>query len=389
MIPRFGGRLGENAGIISPVAFFEKAAFVKCKNTQGVETMNVAVAIQAIANLSWLAFFGILVLIVIRAGRKQPVKGLTSVMIGALVLAGVLTTLSAGIVFVEPDQRGVVISALAPDGYRKDALEPGLRWIIPFFERVEFYSIAKQTYTMSGTVSEGQVQGNDSVAARTADGQEIFMDASVLFKVDPAKVVQVHINWQNRYADDLVRPLARGIIRDIVSQYRVDEVVSTRRLEMTQEIQAEMERKLEENGLILDDFILRNITFSPEYAASVEQKQIAEQQAQQAKFVVEQKKQEAEQARQIAQGKADAAVIAAKGDAGARLIQAEAEAKALQMIADVLKENPDLLTYEYIQQLAPGIRVMLVPNDNPFLLPLPSMEQPEVTPTLPISPTIP
>ena len=353
--------------------------------------MNVAVAIQAIANLSWLAFFGILVLIVIRAGRKQPVKGLTSVMIGALVLAGVLTTLSAGIVFIEPNQRGVVISALAPDGYRKQALEPGLRWIIPFFERVEFYSIAKQTYTMSGTVSEGQVQGNDSVAARTADGQEIFMDASVLFKVDPAKVVQVHINWQKRYADDLVRPLARGIIRDIVSQYRVDEVVSTRRLEMTQEIRAEMERKLEENGLILDDFILRNITFSPEYAASVEQKQIAEQQAQQAKFVVEQKKQEAEQARQIAQGKADAAVIAAKGDADARLIQAEAEAKALQMIADVLRTNPDLLTYEYIQQLAPGIKVMLVPNDNPFLLPLPGMEQSEVevTPTVPISPTTP
>ncbi len=350
--------------------------------------MNVAIAIQGIANLSWLAFFGILVLLVIRAGKGQPVKGLTTMLIAALVIAGVLTTVSAGIVFVEPNQRGVVISALAPDGYRKEALQPGLRWIIPFFERVEFYSVAKQTYTMSGTASEGQVQGNDSVAARTADGQEIFMDASVLFKVNPANVVQVHINWQKRYADDLVRPLARGIIRDIVSQYRVDEVVSTRRLEMTSEIQEEMRRKLEENGLLLDDFILRNITFSPEYAASVEQKQIAEQQAQQAKFVVEQKKQEAEQARQVAQGKADAAVIAAKGDADARLIQAEAEAKALQMIADVLRTNPDLLTYEYIQQLAPGIQVMLVPNDNPFLLPLPTL-QPEVSASVPLSPTVP
>ncbi len=354
--------------------------------------MNVAVAIQSVANISWLAVIGLVILIVIRAGRNQPVKGLTSAFLVALLLAGTLTTLSAGIVFVEPEQRGVVISALAPDGYRKEALQPGLRWVIPFFERVEFYSISKQTYTMSGTVSEGQVQGNDSVAARTADGQEIFMDASVLFKVDPAKVVDVHINWQKRYADDLVRPLARGIIRDIVSQYRVDEVVSTRRLEMTNEIQAEMRRKLEENGLLLDDFILRNITFSPEYAASVEQKQIAEQQAQQAKFVVEQKKQEAEQARQVAQGKADAAVIAAKGQADARLIQAQAEAKALQLIADVLKENPDLLTYEYIQQLAPNISVMLVPNDNPYLLPLPTPQAPSsspIAPTTPISPTVP
>ena len=74
-------------------------------------------------------------------------------------------------------------------------------------------------------------------------------------------------------------------------------------------------KKLSENGLILVDFVLRNITFSPEYAASVEQKQIAEQLAQQARFVVEQRKQEAEQARQVAQGQADAAVIASKGDA--------------------------------------------------------------------------
>lgn len=354
--------------------------------------MNVAVAIQGIANLSWLAFIGLVALVVIRAGRKQPVKGLSTVLIVTLVLAIVLTTVSAGLVFVEPTERGVVISALAPNGYRSAALEPGLRWIIPFFERVELYPIVKQTYTMSISHAEGQVQGNDSVSARTSDGQEIFIDASVLFKIDPQKVIQVHIDWQKRYAEDLVRPLARGIIRDIASQYKVDEVVSSRRLEMTQQIRSELERKLAENGFILDDFLLRNITFSSEYAASVEQKQIAEQQAQQAKFVVEQKKQEAEQARQVAQGKADAAVIAAKGDADARLIQAEAEAKALQMIADVLKQNQDLLTYEYIQQLAPNISVMLVPNDNPYLLPLPTSETstsftPSIVPTTPITPT--
>ncbi len=120
--------------------------------------------------------------------------------------------------------------------------------------------------------------------------------------------------------------------------------------------------------------MLRNITFSPEYAASVEQKQIAEQQAQQAKFVVEQRKQEAEQARQVAQGLADAVVIHAKGDAEARLIQAEAEAKALELIAAALADKPELLTYQYITKLAPGIQVMLVPNNTPYLLPLPTLQ---------------
>ncbi|HBX68013.1 MAG TPA: hypothetical protein DEH25_01110, partial [Chloroflexi bacterium] len=219
----------------------------------------------------------------------------------------------------------------------------------------------------------------------TKDGQEVFIDSSVIFSVDPTKVVNLHITWQGRYEEEVVRPLARGIIRDAASQYGIEEIVSTKRVELEENITSELESKLAENDLLLTDFVLRDIHFSAEYAAAVEQKQIAEQQAQQAAFVVQSKKQEAEQARQTAQGQADAAVIASEGqakaivikanaDAEARLIQANAEAEALRLIAQALAENPDLLTYNYIEKLAPGIQVMLVPNDNPYLLPLPSLD---------------
>ena len=344
--------------------------------------MNVASVIQIVASLSWLVFLGVIAIAVMRASRRQPVRGLTTAIVVIGVFALVLSTASAGLVFIRPEQRGVVITALAP-GYRQQALQPGLRWVIPFVENVVTYPISKQTYTMSIAPAEGQVQGDDSVAARTSDGQEIFIDASVLYAINPEEVVRVHIAWQDRYAADLVRPLARGVIRDAVSQFRVEEVVTSQRFELVRQIREAMSAKMEENGLILVDLILRNITFSPEYAASVEQKQIAEQQAQQAKFVVESKRQEAEQARQAAQGQADAVVIRAKGDAESRLIQAEAEAKALQLIAAALRDNPDLITYQYVNKLAPGVQVMLVPNNTPYLLPLPSLESPvvEVAPT--------
>jgi regulator of protease activity HflC (stomatin/prohibitin superfamily) len=156
-------------------------------------------------------------------------------------------------------------------------------------------------------------------------------------------------------------------------------VVTSKRAEMTSVMSVDMEQKLNENRLSLVTFILRNITFSTEYAASVEQKQIAEQQAQQAAFTVEQRRQEAEQARQVAQGQADANVIQAKGSANARVIQAQAEAQALQLIADALQNNDDLLLYQYINKLAPGVQVMLVPNNNPYLLTLPTL--PTATPT--------
>jgi len=335
--------------------------------------MNIALALQGLATFSWLLVVGVVLLAVVRASKARPIKGAGTMVIVLIILAVVLTTVSAGLVFIQPDERGVVVSAVQDKGYRDQPLQPGLRWVIPFAENVQIYSISRQTYTMSSMAYEGDVAGEDSILARTKDGQEVYIDASVIYAIDPANVVQLHIDWQDRYENEVVRPLARGIIRDMASRYGVEEIVSSKREVLVVDITKEMNEKFSENDLIMVDFVLRNIHFSDEYAAAVEQKQIAEQTALQAGFTVEQKKQEAEQARQVAQGKADSFVIEAKGAAEARLIEAQAEAKALETISNVLKNNPDLLTYQYITKLAPQIQVMLLPNNSPFLFPLPEV----------------
>jgi regulator of protease activity HflC (stomatin/prohibitin superfamily) len=334
--------------------------------------MNVTTVLDTLAVFLWVLFVGLFVLAILRASRGRPAKGIGIALLATGVTALIVSLVSAGLVFIRPEERGVVISAIAPKGYREQALQPGLNWIVPFFETIKTYPIWRQTYTMSIAPTEGQVQGDDSILARTADGQEVSIDASVLFSIDPNKVVDIQITWQDRYMDDLVRPVARGVIRDIIAQYGVQDVYSTKRTEMTQQITDTLSRKLGENGLLLSDFVLRNITFSPEYAASVEQKQIAEQLAEQARYTVEQRRQEAEQARQVAQGAADAAVIKAKGDADARLIQAEAEAKALDRIAQALAERPELLQYNFILKMSPGVQTIFLPNDVPYLFPLPT-----------------
>lgn len=345
--------------------------------------MDVGIVLRSLSAFLWIAVIGLIVLAVVRATRGRYTKSMSIAILALAIFAVLLTTTAAGLVFIQPEERGVVISAVAPKGYREEPLQPGLSWIVPFLEKVERYPISKMTYTMSIAPLEGEVQGDDSVTARTSDGQEIFVDASVIFRIDPEEVIVVHIAWQDRYSNDLVRPLSRGVIRDVVSQLRVDEVVSTKRAQMSETINQILGQNLEDNGLVLEDFILRNITFSPEYAASVEQKQIAEQLAQQAKFVVEQRKQEAEQARQVAQGEADAVVIRAEGNAQSIIINAEADAEALRLIAEAIAGDQDLLTYTYIQKLSPNIQAMLLPSDNPFLFPLPTMgpPAPQVTST--------
>ena len=343
--------------------------------------MNIAQVVQFIASGAWLLVIGLVVLLVTRSSRGQPVKGFSTGVIVLVVVAIVLSTVGAGLVFIEPDQIAVVVSSGQAGGIRPQPLSAGIHFVIPFIERVEPYSILRQTYTMSAVGTEGAVAGDDSIQVRTKDGQQVYIDASVIYQVNPVEAVKLYSTWLKGYEDGLVRPQSRGVIRDVASQYGVEEIVSSKRAEMEQQITSQLTKIFADNHLILQDFVLRNIRFSDEYAKAVEQKQIAEQQAQEAKFVVESKKQEAEQARQTAQGAADAAVIAAKGAAEARVVQAEAEAKALQLVADVLKNNPTLLQYQYITKLSPNVQIMLVPSNAPFILPQINPNAVTTTPT--------
>lgn len=333
--------------------------------------MNISSLLQGIAFFAWIGFIGILVTISVRASRRQAIGRLSTAAIILIVVAVLLTTIGAGLVFIEPDELAVVVTVLGEGGIRPDPLLSGLHWIIPFAERVERYPKTNQNYTMSSTPDEGAVSGDDSIQVRTKDGQQVYIDASVLYAVDPLKVVQLYSTWRFNYEDQFVRTQARGIIRDVASQYGVEEIVSSKRAEMEQQITDQLVQIFSDNNLILRDFVLRNIRFSDEYAAAVEQKQIAEQQAQQAKFVVEQKKQEAEQARQVAQGVADAQVIAAKGEAESLLIEAQAQAQANQVISQSL--TPELVQYQYVQKLSPNVQTIFIPSGNQFILPLPGV----------------
>lgn len=339
--------------------------------------MNTAIGIAI-----WGIAIAAIATLIIRARLKQNFSRLGLWITILLAMAVTLTTLISGLVFIRPQERGVVLSVIAAKGYREQALEPGLHWIVPYAEQLLVYPISRQTYTMT-TISDAnssQISANrmpadgDSIQARTKDGQEVFLDISVIYAIDPEKVVDLHIKWQKRYTDELVRPTARGIVRDAASQYGINEIVSARRAELEQHIREKLSARLSENNLVLVDFFLRDVRFSEAYAAAIEQKQIAEQQALQAKNIIEIKKLEAEQARQVALGEADAATIAAESAAKIRLLNAQAEAQANKLMAESIPGGPTaFLQYLYIQKITSGIKTIIVPDGAQFTLPMPTM----------------
>ena len=270
-----------------------------------------------------------------------------------LALTIVIILLGYAVIFIQPVSVGVVISALSPDGVRQQSMRAGLHVIVPFLEQVQLYPIYYQTYTMSNGDSASENIGDDSIRARTKDGQEVRLTTSTIFRIDVNQVTQVHVDWQNRYIDDLIRPLVRGFVRTEVSKFTVNEVNSSSRADLEATLERLLREELTLKGFELDQFLIRDITFSPEYSSAVEEKQVAKEQQEAALFQAERE------------------IRLARGDANATEIRALAQANAAREIGKALQESPEVLTYYYIDKISPNVRVMLLPSENPLILPLP------------------
>ena len=340
--------------------------------------------LNALTILSWVLLVLYLLLSSLRGFQAGGVGGAIGsitrwrVLIALLLVIGI-SLLSASLVFVQPQEVAVVVSLVSRDGYREDPLRSGLHWIAPLAEKTEIYPIYWQTYTMSSEALEGEKIGDDSIAARTSDGQAVYVDVSVIFRIDSNDVIRIHIDLQDRYVDDYIRPVLRGIVRTEVSQFTADEVNSSKRKNLEAILDEKMREAFGEKGFVLDRFLLRNIGFSTAYASAIEQKQVAEQEKQQREFQAEQIRKLAEGQRDKykleAEGQAAAIVLEGQASADVILLKAQAEAEALRLIKQALDGDQNLITYRYVDKLGPGVQVMLVPADNPYLLPLPDLTE--------------
>ncbi len=111
-----------------------------------------------------------------------------------------------------------MISAIAPRRISEKTLGPGLNYIVPFAECVAVIP-SRQTYTMSIAPSEGGSLVMKIHPARTR-GQEIYVDASVIFSIDLNKLIQLLSNGRTVMGLTCARPSAWHL-RDAVSQFGV------------------------------------------------------------------------------------------------------------------------------------------------------------------------
>ncbi len=291
-----------------------------------------------------------------------------------LVAGLIFSVVGQGIIVVQPTEVAVVFNTLTGE-LSPQPLRAGTHIVIPVLQTATIYPIEQQQFAMAGDTQAGDRAGDNAVRGRTIDGQEVLIDVSVLYGINPNNANLVHTRWQNRYQEDLFLPTVRGLVRDVVSGYRAQEIYGQGRGEMEAAIQEELAARMEEEGFTLTDLLVRDINFSEQFTQAIEQAQIAEQEAERARLRVQQIQQEAEQARAQAEGQRDAEIARAEGEAQAIILRAEAQAEALRLVSEQIAANPSLIQYEYIQNLADNVGLVLVPSNSPFLFDFASLAE--------------
>ncbi len=215
-----------------------------------------------------------------------------------VILIGILTT---SIIQIDAGQIGV---KKLFGKVQTDVLTSGLHFINPLLD-VEKLDVKTQNYTMSGQHDEGAQSGDDAIRVLTADGLEVTIDLSVLYRVitnDAPKLLQ---ETGTNYEDKIVRPITRTRIRDNAVYYDAVALYSSKRDEFQNRIFKSIESDFKLRGLLLENLLVRNITLPQSVKVTIEQKINAEQDAQKMQFVLQKEKQEAERKRVEAQGIAD------------------------------------------------------------------------------------
>ncbi|MFZ4465034.1 MAG: prohibitin family protein [Bacteroidales bacterium] len=248
-----------------------------------------------------LSFF--LVKIHVQAGEYRTLVRIAGILI---IIGGFLTV---SLVQVEPGEVGV--QKLFGRVY-SSTLPSGLNLVNPLVEVVMF-DVKTQNYTMSGVEDEGHKMGDDAIRVLSADGLEVIIDLTVLFRVNAMEAPNILKNIGEDYVNTIVRPICRTKIRDNAVYYEAVALYSSRRDEFQAKIFSSIEKDFKDRGLMLEQLLVRNITLPPSVKASIESKINAEQDAQKMTFVLQKEKQEAERKRVEAQGIADYQTILSTG----------------------------------------------------------------------------
>lgn len=239
-------------------------------------------------------------------GRGTGAAKAASRAAGSLMVAGGLSYGAYNSIYtVEGGHRAIIFNRVI--GMKPHIYNEGLNFNIPWFERPVDYDIRTRPVNLQTLTG-------------SKDLQMVTIGVRVLHRPDQNELVWIYRHLGKNYDERILPSLMNECAKAVVARYNANELL-TKREEVSAAISHELSRRCNLFHVILEDTAITNLSFSPEYAKAVEAKQVAQQDAERAKYVV----------------------LGAIQEKETIITKARGEAESAELIGNAVKKNPGFM----------------------------------------------
>eukprot|EP00924_Labyrinthula_sp_SR-Ha-C_P013275 snap_masked-scaffold_45-processed-gene-1.29-mRNA-1 protein AED:0.05 eAED:0.05 QI:0/-1/0/1/-1/1/1/0/279 len=224
---------------------------------------------------------------------------------------GMLTLLGAGglglvgynsLYTVKSGQKAIIFNRIG--GLSDRIIDEGMHFRIPWFQIPYVYNTRVQAKKISSLTG-------------SKDLQMVNLTVRVLSKPDSKQLPWIYTRLGTKQDEVVLPGIVNEICKQVVAQFNAAQLL-TQREKVSMMIRQALKERLTYFHILLDDVSIIDLQFGREFMHAVEQKQVAQQDAERAKFLVEK----------------------AQQDKRAIIIKAQGEAKAAELIGQAISKNP-------------------------------------------------